>query len=159
LGVSSQDRAFRLGDGPTTFLCRRARHERRQRVRDVPKDERPRRHYTLRVVVGLVPTIHVFHNPSMSHGYVYILTNRPNGILYVGVTNNLVRRVYEHRSGSVDGFTKRYGLKRLVYFERLESIRAAIQHEKNIKRWTRAWKVRKILAQNPAWDDLYETIT
>jgi putative endonuclease len=69
-----------------------------------------------------------------------------------------VRRIFEHRSGLVEGFTKRYGLKRLVYFERLESIRAAIQHEKNIKRWTRAWKVRKILAHNLSWDDLYETI-
>jgi putative endonuclease len=94
----------------------------------------------------------------MRYGYVYILTNRPNGILYVGVTTDLVRRVYEHRSGAVDGFTKQYGLKRLVYFERLESVRAAIQQEKNIKRWVRAWKIRTIVARNPGWDDLYETI-
>jgi predicted GIY-YIG superfamily endonuclease len=67
------------------------------------------------------------------------LTNRPNGILYVGVTNNLIRRAYEHRSGFVDGFTKRYGFKRLVYFETFDDIRAAIQREHNIKHWPRAW--------------------
>jgi putative endonuclease len=90
--------------------------------------------------------------PRMA-GWIYILTNRPNGILYVGVTSDLVRRIYEHRSGFVAGFTKRYGLKRLVYFEQFDDIR-----EHNIKHWPRAWKVRKILAVNPDWDDLYETI-
>jgi putative endonuclease len=67
-------------------------------------------------------------------GLVYILTNRPNGVLYVGVTNDLVRRVFEHRSGLVERFTKRYGLTRLVYFERLENIQGAIQREHNIPR-------------------------
>ena len=109
-------------------------------------------------MAGLVPAIHVFHNLSMPGGYVYILTNRPNGTLYVGVTNNLVRRVFEHRSGFVDGFTKRHGLKCLVYFENFEDIRQAIQREHNIKHWPRAWKVRKIVAANPEWNDLYETI-
>ena len=94
----------------------------------------------------------------MAGGYVYILTNRPNGILYVGVTSDLVKRVYEHRAGFVDGFTKRYGLKRLVYFERFEDIRTAIQREHTIKHWPRAWKVRKIEIDNPDWDDLYPTI-
>jgi putative endonuclease len=106
----------------------------------------------------LVPAIHVLQNFSMVSGYVYILTNRPNRILYVGVTNDLVRRVFEHRSGFVDGFTKQYGLKRLVYFETLEDIRDAIQRERNMKHWSRAWKVRKIIAMNPDWDDLFETI-
>jgi putative endonuclease len=92
-------------------------------------------------------------------GFVYILTNPPNGILYVGVTSDLVRRVFEHRSGFVDGFTKRYGLKRLVYFEKFDDIRDAIQREHNIKHWSRAWKVRTIIAANPDWDDLYPTIT
>jgi putative endonuclease len=92
-------------------------------------------------------------------GFIYILTNRPNGTLYVGVTNNLVRRVFEHRSGLVEGFTRRHGLKRLVYFEPYEDIQAAIQREHNIKHWPRAWKVRLIGADNPAWDDLYHTIT
>jgi putative endonuclease len=86
------------------------------------------------------------------------LTNRPNGILYVGVTNDLVRRVFEHRSGFVDGLTKRYGLKRLVYFEKFDDIRTAIQREHNIKHWSRAWKVRMIVATNPNRDDLFETI-
>ncbi|PYF01330.1 putative endonuclease [Rhodopseudomonas faecalis] len=94
----------------------------------------------------------------MAGGYVYVLTNRPNGILYVGVTSDLVRRVYQHREGFVDGFTKRYGLKRLVYFEHFEDIRTAIQREHNIKHWPRAWKVRMILATNPSWDDLFPTI-
>jgi putative endonuclease len=91
-------------------------------------------------------------------GFIYILTNRPNGALYIGATNNLIRRVSEHRSGLVDGFTKRYGLKRLVYFERFENIQTTIQREHNIKHWPRAWKVRLIVADNPAWDDLYDTI-
>ncbi|MCK7473552.1 MAG: GIY-YIG nuclease family protein [Rhodopseudomonas palustris] len=94
----------------------------------------------------------------MAGGYVYVLTNWPNGILYVGVTSDLVRRVYQHREGFVDGFTKRYGLKRLVYFEHFEDIRTAIQREHNIKHWPRAWKVRMILATNPSWDDLFPTI-
>ena len=94
----------------------------------------------------------------MAGGYVYFLTNRPNGILYVGVTSDLVRRVYQHREGFVDGFTKRYGLKRLVYFEHFGDIRTAIQREHNIKHWPRAWKVRMILATNPSWDDLFPTI-
>ena len=106
----------------------------------------------------VVPGIHVLQYFGMAGGYVYILTNRPNGILYVGVTNNLVRRVFEHRSGFVDGFTKQYGLKRLVYFERFDDIRDAIQREHNIKHWSRAWKVRMIVAKNPDWDDLFETI-
>ena len=110
-------------------------------------------------MAGLVPAIHVLQNFSMAGGWVYILTNRPNGILYVGVTNDLVRRVFEHRSGFGGGFTKRYGLKRLVYFERFDDIRHAIQREHNIKHWSRAWKVRTIVAANPDWEDLYPTIT
>ncbi|MDR3465607.1 MAG: GIY-YIG nuclease family protein [Xanthobacteraceae bacterium] len=94
----------------------------------------------------------------MAGGSVYFLTNRPNGILYVGVTSDLVRRVYEHRSGAVDGFTRRYGLKRLVHFEIFEDIRTAIQREHTVKHWPRAWKVRTIMAANPDWDDLYDTI-
>jgi putative endonuclease len=109
-------------------------------------------------MAGLVPAIHVLQNICMAGGYVYILTNRPNGILYVGVTNDLVRRVFERRSGFVDGFTKRYGLKRLVYFEQLDDIRDAIQRQHNIKHWSRAWKVGTIIAANPDWNDRYPTI-
>ena len=94
----------------------------------------------------------------MAGGYVYMLTNRPNGVLYVGVTNDLVRRVFEHRTDAVEGFTKRYGLKQLVYFETYDDIRRAIQREHTIKHWPRAWKIRTILAVNPEWNDLYDTI-
>ena len=89
---------------------------------------------------------------------VYILAGKRNGTLYIGVTNNLVRRVYEHREGLADGFTKRYGIKTLVYFEALETIAAALQREKNIKHWSREWKIDLIVASNPDWRDLYEDI-
>ena len=94
----------------------------------------------------------------MRGGFVYIMTNRPNGTLYVGVTNDIARRAYEHRHGLISGFTKRYGLKRLVYAEPHELIVAAIQREKTMKHWPRAWKVRLILGANPNWDDLYDTL-
>lgn len=86
------------------------------------------------------------------------MTNQANGTLYVGVTSNLARRVWEHREGLTDGFTKRYGLKRLVYVERHEDIRDAIQREKNLKHWPRAWKVRLILDANASWADLYDLL-
>ena len=94
----------------------------------------------------------------MRGGFVYIMTNKPNGILYVGVTSDIARRAHEHREGLSDGFTKRYGLKRLVYAEPHDTITAAIQREKTMKHWSRAWKVRLILATNPDWDDLYDTL-
>ena len=109
-------------------------------------------------MAGLVPAIHVLQTIRMAGGYVYILTNRPNGVLYVGVTSDLVRRIFEHRSGFVDGFTKRYGIKTLVYFESHETIAAALQREKNIKHWSREWKIDLIVASNPDWRDLYEEI-
>jgi putative endonuclease len=109
-------------------------------------------------MAGLVPAIHVLRDALMSGGYVYILASGPNGILYVGVTSDLIRRVYEHRNGIVAGFTKRYCVKRLVYFEYHEEIQAAIQREHNIKHWSRKWKVRLILAGNPEWNDLYDSI-
>jgi putative endonuclease len=110
------------------------------------------------VMAGLVPAIHVLHVTAMAGGYVNLLASAPNGVLYVGVTNNLVRRIYEHRNGLIAGFTKKYSVKRLVYFERHEDIQAAIQREHNIKHWSRKWKVRLILVENPEWDDLYEKI-
>ena len=109
-------------------------------------------------MAGLVPAIHVLHHSSMSGGYVYILASAPNGVLYVGVTNDLVRRIYEHRNGLVAGFTKKYSIKRLVYFEHYEEIQAAIQREHNMKHWSRKWKARLILANNPTWNDLYDSI-
>ena len=83
------------------------------------------------------------------------MTNKPNGILYVGVTSQLQSRIWQHRSGAVPGFTKRYGLKRFVYAEPHDRIEDAIAREKQIKKWTRARKVRLIEQDNPIWDDLY----
>jgi putative endonuclease len=90
--------------------------------------------------------------------YVYMLASRRGGMLYAGVTNDLVRRIFEHREGLADGYTKRNQIKRLVWFEVHDSIRTAIQREKNIKHWPRAWKVARIEETNPAWRDLYEDI-
>ena len=95
---------------------------------------------------------------EMAGGWVYFITNRRNGILYAGVTSNLPRRAHEHREGQVAGFSMRYGLKRLVYYEHYDDIRDAIQREKTIKHWPRAWKVRLLHGMNPDWDDLYDTL-
>ena len=87
--------------------------------------------------------------------YVYILASQRNGTLYVGVTNDLVKRVYEQKQKLVDGFTKKYGLGVLVYYEATGDIMGAIQREKQIKKWNRAWKLRLIEKSNPDWKDLY----
>jgi putative endonuclease len=90
--------------------------------------------------------------------WVYILASQPGGTLYVGVTNDLVRRIYEHREGLVKGFTKRYGVKRLVYYEGHDTALVAIQREKNIKHWPREWKIDLIVSMNREWRDLYDEI-
>ncbi|MBN8956953.1 MAG: GIY-YIG nuclease family protein [Rhizobiales bacterium] len=87
--------------------------------------------------------------------FVYILASRPHGTLYVGVTNDLVRRVYEHRMGVVPGFTQKYGVRTLVYYEVHDDIGEAILREKRIKRWARAWKVDLIEKENEDWHDLW----
>ena len=89
---------------------------------------------------------------------IYIMASHRNGTLYIGVTSDLARRVWEHRESIVDGFTKRYGLKRLVWFEYRESMVGAIQREKSLKRWSREWKINLIERDNPHWDDLYPQI-
>jgi Predicted endonuclease containing a URI domain len=89
---------------------------------------------------------------------VYILASKRNGTLYVGVTSDLVKRVWEHRNNVVEGFTSRYGVHRLVYFEMCADMEQAILREKQIKKWNRAWKIDLIEKQNPAWRDLWETI-
>jgi putative endonuclease len=86
------------------------------------------------------------------------MTNRPNGTLYVGVTDDLARRAWEHRAGLVEGFTKQYGLRRLVFAEHHDDMRTARQWERNMKQWRRSWKVRLILEQNPSWEDLYDRL-
>jgi putative endonuclease len=91
----------------------------------------------------------------MQGGWVYILTNRPNGTLYVGVTADLARRIYEHREGLVDGFSRRYGLKQLVYAEHHDRIELAIQREITIKHWPRAWKANLILSRIIRHGEIY----
>ncbi|CAM5381878.1 GIY-YIG nuclease family protein [Sphingobium scionense] len=85
---------------------------------------------------------------------VYMLASRRNGTLYVGVTSDLIKRLYEHRNGLIEGFTKDYGVKRLVWFEPHDSMDSAILREKRIKKWNRQWKIELIEAGNPDWDDL-----
>jgi len=94
----------------------------------------------------------------MSGGWIYVMTNRPNGTLYTGVTSDIARRAWEHREGLVKGFTKRYGLKRLVYMEVFDDIRDAIQREKNLKHYSRSWKAQLIVEANPDWRDLYDDL-
>ena len=92
------------------------------------------------------------------HYYVYILTNKHNKVLYTGVTNNLQRRVYEHREKLIEGFTKKYNVDKLVYYEETESIEAAILREKQIKGGSRQKKLDLIEGMNPGWRDLYEDL-
>jgi len=89
---------------------------------------------------------------------VYILSNRKNGTLYIGVTSDLIKRIYEHKSHAVEGFTKRYGVDKLVYYELHNSIEEAILREKQLKKWRRAWKIELIESFNPEWKDLYTTL-
>jgi putative endonuclease len=85
---------------------------------------------------------------------VYMLASRHNGTLYTGVTSNLIKRLYEHRNGLIEGFTNEYGVKRLVWFEQHDGMDSAILREKRIKKWNRQWKIEMIEANNPDWDDL-----
>lgn len=90
--------------------------------------------------------------------YVYVLASHRNGTLYIGVTNDLVRRVFEHKGDFVAGFTKQYGVHSLVHFEEYSTPGLAIQREKNLEHWIRDWKVELIEKENPTWRDLYEEI-
>lgn len=90
--------------------------------------------------------------------WVYILASKIGGTLYIGVTNDLVRRIYEHRMRLVDGFTKKYGIHRLVYYEQFDDVAAAILREKQIKKWEREWKIELIEKENPYWLDLWYRI-
>jgi putative endonuclease len=90
--------------------------------------------------------------------YVYLLASRKDGPLYLGVTNDLIRRIYQHRTKAVRGFTSRYNITRLVWFEIYDDPISAISREKEIKKWRRSWKVALIVRENPDWRDLYERI-
>jgi putative endonuclease len=89
---------------------------------------------------------------------VYILASERNGTLYIGVTSDLVERIWEHKNNLVKGFTKRYGVHNLVWYELHNNMNAAIEREKNVKEWKRAWKIRLLEENNPDWNDLYNTI-
>ena len=89
-------------------------------------------------------------------GYVYILASKRNGTLYIGVTSDLVKRIWQHKQNQIKGFTKRYDVHHLVYFEEYADIYNAIVREKQLKKWNRAWKLRLIESENPDWRDLYD---
>lgn len=90
--------------------------------------------------------------------WVYIMASRRNGTLYIGVTNDIARRVWEHREGHIPGFTRKYDVKILVYYDMFEDVSAAIYRETRLKKWKRRWKLELIQKTNPEWRDLYESI-
>ena len=92
------------------------------------------------------------------HYYVYILSNKKNGTLYIGMTNNLIRRIYEHKQGMISGFTRKHDLDKLVFYQKSGSVESAINREKQMKKWKREWKIKLIERNNPEWEDLYQKI-
>lgn len=94
----------------------------------------------------------------MKNYYVYILASKRNGTLYIGVTSNLPKRIYEHKQKIVQGFTKKYGVDKLVYFEETNNINSAIAREKRLKKYKRQWKINLIQKENPEWEDLYNDL-
>jgi putative endonuclease len=95
---------------------------------------------------------------AMKQPAVYILASKRNGTLYIGVTSDLVQRIWQHKKDVADGFTKKYGVHTLVYFELHDDMENAILREKRLKKWNRGWKLRLIEEKNPEWDDLYTSI-
>ncbi len=117
------------------------------------------------VMAGLVPATHehetrrmVARDPFNVFIAVYMMTNRKHGTIYTGVTSRFIDRITEHREGLIDGFTKTYGLHRLVWYEWHEHMTVAIQREKSIKKYRREWKINLIERENPHWDDLYPAL-
>ena len=95
------------------------------------------------------------YSSNSNQYYVYILVSKRNGTLYIGVTSNLVKRVYEHKNNIIEGFTKKYNIQKLVYYEITNDIESAIRREKQLKKWNRKWKINLIENSNPEWRDLY----
>ncbi|MFA5043794.1 MAG: GIY-YIG nuclease family protein [Kiritimatiellia bacterium] len=91
--------------------------------------------------------------------YVYIMASKRNGTLYIGVTDSLIRRVYEHKNSLIEGFTKKYKIHNLVFYERFDDVKSAIRYEKRLKKWNRRWKIELIEKSNPDWKDLYCDLT
>jgi putative endonuclease len=94
----------------------------------------------------------------MQSGFVYIMASRRNGTIYIGVTSDLPQRITQHREGLIEGFTKQYGCKLLVWFERYDDLQEARRRELQMKNWKRLWKLRVIEEMNPEWDDLFESL-
>ena len=90
--------------------------------------------------------------------YIYILANKQYGALYTGITSDLLKKVYEHKHGMMEGFTKEHGVKKLVYYEVVKDVISAIEREKRMKKWNRQWKIELIQSLNPDWDDLYNAL-
>ena len=95
---------------------------------------------------------------SMKIYCVYILTNQRNGTLYIGITSNLKNRIFQHKEKMFEGFTKKYGIDKLIYFEQTEDVQSALRREKQLKKWNRDWKLRLIEEKNPQWKDLYDEL-
>ncbi|PIQ11363.1 MAG: hypothetical protein COW71_00915 [Ignavibacteriales bacterium CG18_big_fil_WC_8_21_14_2_50_31_20] len=95
----------------------------------------------------------------MKNYYVYILASKKDGVIYIGVTNDLIRRVYEHKNKLIDGFTKKYNVNKLVYYEICRNVNEAIKREKQMKKWLREWKTNLIEENNTLWNDLYAELT
>jgi putative endonuclease len=91
--------------------------------------------------------------------YVYILASQKRGTLYIGMTSDLIKRIHEHKNGLADGFSKKYGVHRLVYYELLRDAETALSRERQVKKWNRAWKMRLIEECNPEWDDIYGSLS
>jgi len=113
------------------------------------------KHHT--VILNLIQNLTSIQREKMS-AYIYIMSNKKDGTLYIGVTSNLLKRVHEHKEAAVDSFTNKYNLKNLVYFEILDDISEAIKREKQLKNWKREWKVALIEKKNFLWEDLYGSL-
>jgi putative endonuclease len=107
---------------------------------------------------GNPETLKFYFRRCMKTYYVYILASKRNGTLYIGVTNDLIRRIYEHKDNLVPGFTDKYGVHKLVYYERVDDIQSAIEREKQLEKWSRRWKLQLIESANPYWKDLYDEL-
>jgi putative endonuclease len=113
----------------------------------------------LNLFQDLIQFLIMYDKKETKHYYVYILTNKSNEVLYIGMTNNLMTRVYQHKNKRVEGFSKKYNLTKLVYYEIAQDVKSAIMSEKQLKIWHREWKFNLITSSNPGWIDLSKDFT